>query len=340
VKLAVLGGGAWGGVLAAIASRHGHDVALWEVDAAAAAALAARRASDRSVPGFQLPSAVAVTTDVVAAVTGRDMLLVAIPSAFVAPTLAAARAAAGPAPVVVCASKGLHPATGDTMAAVIGAAMPGARVGVLSGPSFAQEIASGRPAALVAASADAAVATAVQVCFGGDRVGPCQGPTEYRLRIYTSDDVAGVCIGGALKNVIAIAVGCCDGFGFGDNARAALITRGLAEMGRLAERMGGRALTLAGLAGLGDLVLTCTGDLSRNRQVGLALARGDSLGDTLARLGHIAEGVGTSNTARRLATRLGVDMPITCEVAAVLHDGKPPRAAVGDLLARDIGTER
>jgi glycerol-3-phosphate dehydrogenase (NAD(P)+) len=338
VKLAVLGGGAWGGVLAAIASRHGHDVALWEVDAAAAAALAARRASDRSVPGFRLPGEIAVTTDVVAAVTGRDMLLVAIPSAYVAPTLAAARAAAGPAPVVVCASKGLHPETGDTMAAVIEAAMPGARVGVLSGPSFAQEIASGRPAALVAASADAAVATGVQLCFGGG-AGPLQGPTEYRLRIYTSDDVAGVCIGGALKNVIAIAVGCCDGFGFGDNARAALITRGLAEMGRLAERMGGRALTLSGLAGLGDLVLTCTGDLSRNRQVGLALARGDSLVDTLARLGHVAEGVGTSDTARRLATRLGVDMPITREVAAVLHDGKPPRAAVGDLLARDIGAE-
>jgi glycerol-3-phosphate dehydrogenase (NAD(P)+) len=147
-------------------------------------------------------------------------------------------------------------------------------------------------------------------------------------------------VGGALKNVIAIAVGCCDGFGFGDNARAALITRGLAEMGRLAEKMGGRALTLAGLAGLGDLVLTCTGDLSRNRQVGLALARGDALGEILGRLGHIAEGVGTARIARDLAARLGVDMPITREVAAVLHDGKPPRAAVGDLLARDIGAER
>jgi glycerol-3-phosphate dehydrogenase (NAD(P)+) len=339
LKLAVLGGGAWGGVLAAVASRRGNDVALWEVDAVAAAALAERRASDRSVPGFRLPGEVAATTDVTAAVAGRDMVVVVTPSAFVAPTLAAARAAAGPAPIVVCASKGLEPETGDTMAAVIGATMPGARVGVLSGPSFAQEIASGRPAALVAASADPAVASAVQACFSGG-AGSAAGPTEYRLRIYTSDDVAGVCIGGALKNVIAIAVGCCDGFGFGDNARAALITRGLAEMGRLAERMGGRALTLAGLAGLGDLVLTCTGDLSRNRQVGLALARGDSLADTLARLGHIAEGVGTSNTARQLALRLGVDMPITREVAAVLHDGKAPLAAVGDLLARDIGAER
>jgi len=200
---------------------------------------------------------------------------------------------------------------------------------VLSGPSFAAEIARGLPAALVVASSDAEVGSVVQSCFGGGH-----------LRIYTSSDVTGVCVGGALKNVIAIAVGCCDGFGFGDNARAALITRGLVEMGRLAERMGGHALTLAGLAGLGDLVLTCTGDLSRNRQVGLALARGDALADILGRLGHIAEGVGTARVARELAERLGVDMPITREVAAVLHDGKPPRAAVNDLLARDIGAER
>jgi glycerol-3-phosphate dehydrogenase (NAD(P)+) len=212
---------------------------------------------------------------------------------------------------------------------MIALAWPGARVAVLSGPSFAAEIARGLPAALVAASDDPEAAAAVQTCFGGDR-----------LRIYTSRDVTGVCVGGALKNVIAIAVGCCDGLGFGDNARAALITRGLAEMGRLAERMGGQALTLAGLAGLGDLVLTCTGDLSRNRQVGLALARGEALGEILGRLGHIAEGVGTARVARDLAQRLGVDMPITGEVAAVLHDGKPPRAAVHDLLARDIGAEQ
>jgi len=272
-----------------------------------------------------------VSSDLGAAVAGRDLLVVAVPSAFVADTLRdAARATkTGAPPAVACASKGLEPTDGATMAQVIAASFPGARVGVLSGPSFAEEIARGLPAALVVASTDPAVGAAVQGCFGGDR-----------LRIYTSSDVTGVCVGGALKNVIAIAVGCCDGFGFGTNARAALITRGLAEMGRLAERMGGRALTLAGLAGLGDLVLTCTGDLSRNRKVGLALARGDALPDILGRLGHIAEGVGTARIARDLAVRLGVDMPITREVAAVLHDGKPPRAAVNDLLARDIGAER
>ena len=328
-RVAVLGGGAWGGVLAAVAVRHGHDVALWEVDAVAAQALARDRVGPRSVPSFRLPAEVAVADDLAAAVAGRDMLVVAVPSEFVAATMQAAARSATAAPMVVCASKGLEPRAGGTMADVIAANLPGARVGVLSGPSFAAEIARGLPAALVVASSDAEVGSAVQSCFGGGH-----------LRIYTSSDVTGVCVGGALKNVIAIAVGCCDGFGFGDNARAALITRGLVEMGRLAERMGGHALTLAGLAGLGDLVLTCTGDLSRNRQVGLALARGDALADILARLGHIAEGVGTARVARDLAERLGVDMPITREVAAVLHDGKAPRAAVNDLLARDIGAER
>jgi glycerol-3-phosphate dehydrogenase (NAD(P)+) len=327
--VAVLGGGAWGSVLASVAVRHGHDVALWEIDRAAADALVHNRASARSVAGFHLPAEVAVSTDIAAAVAGRDMLVVAVPSEFVAATLQAAAPSAAPAPMVVCASKGLEPKAGATMAEVIAANLRGARVGVLSGPSFAAEIARGLPAALVVASTDATVGAAVQGCFGGDR-----------LRIYTSSDVTGVCLGGALKNVIAIAVGCCDGFGFGDNARAALITRGLVEMGRLAERMGGHALTLAGLAGLGDLVLTCTGDLSRNRQVGLALARGDALAEILERLGHIAEGVGTARIARDLASRLGVEMPITREVAAVLHDGKPARAAVNDLLARDTGAER
>jgi glycerol-3-phosphate dehydrogenase (NAD(P)+) len=329
MKVAVLGGGAWGSVLAAVAVRHGQDVALWEIDRRAAEVLARDRTSSRSVPGFRLPGEVAVHDDVGVAVSGRDMLVLAVPSEFVAASLQAAAPAAAPAPIVVCAAKGLEPRAGATMAEVIAANLRGARVGVLSGPSFAAEIARGLPAALVVASTDADVGAAVQGCFGGGH-----------LRIYTSSDVTGVCVGGALKNVIAIAVGCCDGFGFGDNARAALITRGLVEMGRLAERMGGHALTLAGLAGLGDLVLTCTGDLSRNRQVGLALARGDALADILGRLGHIAEGVGTARIARDLAERLGVDMPITREVAAVLHDGKPPRAAVNDLLARDIGAER
>jgi glycerol-3-phosphate dehydrogenase (NAD(P)+) len=329
VKVAVLGGGAWGGVLAALASARGHDVALWEADPQAAVALGRERNSPRSVPGFRLPDAVAVSEDAARAVVGRQMVLVAIPSELVRATLLRAAPKIDRGTIVVCASKGLEPEGGETMIEVLGAALPERRGVVLSGPSFAQEVAAGLPAALVAASADAAAAGVVQTALGGER-----------LRIYTSDDAIGVCVGGALKNVVAIAAGCCDGFGLGTSARAALITRGLAEMGRLADRKGGQPLTLAGLAGLGDLVLTCTGDLSRNRQVGFALARGESTVEIVANLGHVAEGVETARTARALAERLGVDMPITREVAAVLFDGKPARAALTDLLARDVRPER
>ena len=329
MRLAVLGGGAWGGVLAGLASARGHDVALWEADASAVLTLTRDGVGPRSVPGFRLPGSVAVSGDTAATVAGRQMVVLAIPSDLIRGTLSRVASAIAEGTIVVCASKGLEPDSGATMSEVIGAVLPGARAVVLSGPSFAQEIAAGLPAALVAASADVAAAGAVQAALGGER-----------LRIYTSDDPVGVCVGGALKNVVAIAAGCCDGFGLGASARAALITRGLAEMGRLAERKGGQALTLAGLAGLGDLVLTCTGDLSRNRQVGLALARGESLSRIVVDLGHVAEGIGTARTARALAEQMGVDMPITREVAAVLYDGKPARAALGDLLARDLRPER
>jgi glycerol-3-phosphate dehydrogenase (NAD(P)+) len=215
------------------------------------------------------------------------------------------------------------------MDAVIAEEAPGARVALLSGPSFAIEIAAGLPAAVVAASRPVAIAEEVQVVFSRDR-----------FRVYTSDDSTGVAVGGALKNVMAIAVGFSDGLGFGNNARAALITRGLHELGRLASRLGGHPLTLAGLAGLGDLVLTCTGELSRNRQVGLALARGEALPAILRRLGHVAEGIGTARTARDLADELGIDMPITRLVAAVLHEGKPAREGIAELLARESKAER
>jgi glycerol-3-phosphate dehydrogenase (NAD(P)+) len=329
VRVGVLGGGAWGTVLASVAAARGHDVALWEFDAKDAAALTRTRTSPRSVPGFALPATVAVTNDVVAAVLGREVVVVVVPSDTVRATLAAAAGSIAAGTVIVCASKGLEPETRLTMAGVIAAVVPAARVALLSGPSFAQEIAAGLPAALVAASADPSANEAVVAALGGER-----------FRIYRSDDVMGVAIGGALKNVIAIAVGCCDGFGFGLNARAALMTRGLAEMARLAVKLGAHPLTLAGLAGFGDLVLTCTGELSRNRQVGLALARGETLPQIAAALGHVAEGIGTARTARALADELGVDLPITRAVASVLHDGQTAHAAVTELLARDPGAER
>jgi glycerol-3-phosphate dehydrogenase (NAD(P)+) len=329
VKVGVLGGGAWGSVLASVAAGRGHDVALWEFDATDAETLARARATPRTVPGFHLPDSIAVTNDVATAVRGREVVVLVVPSNTVRATLAAAKDAIAPGTVVVCASKGLEPTTRLTMAGVIEAVVPAARVALLSGPSFAQEIAAGLPAALVSASTDAHANDVVVGCLGGER-----------FRVYRSDDVMGVAIGGALKNVIAIAVGCCDGFGFGGNARAALMTRGLAEMARLAVKLGAHPFTLAGLAGFGDLVLTCTGELSRNRRVGLALARGEALPGIVAALGHVAEGIGTAATARALADELGVDLPITREVAAVLHDGKTARAGVTELLSRDVGEER
>ncbi|HEX4404259.1 MAG TPA: NAD(P)H-dependent glycerol-3-phosphate dehydrogenase [Polyangia bacterium] len=329
MKIGVLGGGAWGTVLATLASGRGHDVALWEFDPRDAAALTHIRASARTVPDFRLPDAVAVTNDVSTAVRGRELVVVVVPSETVRAALVAARAAFEPGAVVVCASKGLEPETRLTMAGVIGEILPAARVALLSGPSFAQEIAAGLPAALVSASTDPRANEAVVAALGSER-----------FRIYRSDDVTGVAVGGALKNVLAIAVGCCDGFGFGLNARAALMTRGLAEMSRLAVKMGAHPLTLSGLAGFGDLVLTCTGELSRNRQVGLALARGETVPAIVASLGHVAEGIGTARTASTLADELGVDLPITREVAAVLHAGKTARAGVTQLLARDPGPER
>jgi glycerol-3-phosphate dehydrogenase (NAD(P)+) len=329
MNIAVLGGGAWGSVLAALLADNGHDVALWEFDPAAALQLATERTSVRGPADHRLPPSVAVTADLLHAVFGRALIVMAVPSETIRATLSNARVVLGNNVLITCVSKGLEPGTLLTMDRVIQQVHGGARVVLLSGPTFAQEIARGLPAAVVAASRDAGAAEIVQDCFAHDR-----------LRVYTSDDVTGVAIGGALKNVIAIAVGISDGFGFGNNARAALITRGLAEMSRLATHMGAHPLTLAGLAGLGDLVLTCTGELSRNRQVGLALARGEALVAILKRLGHVAEGIGTARTARELAAAAGIDMPITRLTAEVLHDGKPPRAAVTELLSRTSRPER
>ncbi len=329
MKIAVLGAGAWGTVLALLQAEAGHSVTLWARAEAAAAEIEAQRENRRYLPGRKLAPGLTVTADIERAVRGADMIVVAVPSSAVRETLALARGAIAAGAIVCCASKGLEPDTRLTMDAVIAEQAPGARVALLSGPSFAVEIAAGLPAAVVAASRQVATAEAVQAAFSRER-----------FRVYTSDDATGVAIGGALKNVMAIAVGFSDGLGFGSNARAALITRGLHELGRLASKLGGHPLTLAGLAGLGDLVLTCTGELSRNRQVGLALARGEMLPAILARLGHVAEGIATARTARDLAVSLGIDMPITNLVAAVLHEGKPPREGVAELLARESKAER
>jgi glycerol-3-phosphate dehydrogenase (NAD(P)+) len=327
MRVVVLGAGAWGCALASLLAETGHDVALWDV----APEHAARLARDRTHAylGIRLPAALLITSELEQALREREMVVIATPSEFVRSTLTAARPHLSPMAVIVCAAKGLEAGTQLTMDQVIADVAPGAPVALLSGPTFAKEIAAGLPAAAVVAARDEAVAHLVQ-----------QGVSCARLRLYTTDDVVGVALGGALKNVIAIAIGVADGLKVGDNARAALITRGLSEMGRLALRRGAHPLTMAGLAGLGDLVLTCTGDLSRNRQVGLALAAGEDLASIVRRLGQVAEGVQTARTAAELARQLGITMPITVNVDAILHDGKPPHLALAEMLSREHRAER
>jgi glycerol-3-phosphate dehydrogenase (NAD(P)+) len=329
MRIAVLGAGSWGTALAILLADGGHDVTLWGRDAGALAEVDERRENVRYLPGRRLPETVRVRPDLGEAVTGCTLVVLALPSATVRATARAAAPSVAGGATIVCASKGLEEGTCLTLDRVIAEVIPQATVVLLSGPTFAVEIAAGLPGAAVAASADVDAAARVQGAFAGGR-----------LRVYTTEDVVGVAVGGALKNVIAIAAGCSDGLGCGSNARAALVTRGLHEIGRLATRLGGNPLTLAGLAGLGDLVLTCTGELSRNRTVGLALARGETLAAITARLGQVAEGVGTAHLGDELARRLGVAMPITTQVAALLSGRCSPAEAVSELLSREQGPER
>ena len=329
MKIAVLGAGAWGTALAAAAAAAGHDTRLWARDAAQAAAIRAAHANTRYLPEVALPPALEATADLPVALAhgaGADgLLVIATPMAGLRGLLQALPARA-PA-LWLC--KGFEAGTGLLGHEIARALRPGLPCGVLSGPSFALEVARGLPTALVAASGDAELAArAVQAFHGG------------ALRIYTSTDVVGVEVGGALKNVLAIATGIVDGLpGAGLNARAALITRGLAEMTRLGVALGARADTFMGLSGLGDLVLTATGSLSRNRAVGLALAAGRSLPEALAELGHVAEGVPTAAVALARAQALGVEMPITAAVVAVLEGRLAPAQAVVLLMAREARAE-
>jgi glycerol-3-phosphate dehydrogenase (NAD(P)+) len=333
-RAAILGAGAWGTAVAAHLARRGDlQVTLWARDQEAARAIAADRVNARYLPGIALPATLAVTGDL-AAVLAADLLVVATPMAAL-PGVAAALAAAGARAPLVWLAKGFLTVTPDAALPagvalahqVLGPRWP-APVGVISGPSFAEEVACGLPTALAVAATDPALAELVAALLRADT-----------LRVYPSDDLAGVEVGGAVKNVLAIAAGASDGLRFGHNARAALITRGLAETGRLLAALGGQRETLMGLAGLGDLVLTCTGDLSRNRRVGLALAQGKALPAILAELGHVAEGVGAATAVRLLARHHHVDMPICDAVYRVLHEALPARQAVLDLLKREPRAE-
>jgi glycerol-3-phosphate dehydrogenase (NAD(P)+) len=324
-RVAVLGAGAWGSALAsALAGRL--EVALWARDPSQAAAIAATRRNERYLPGVEIPAAVEVVSDLERAAARAQLALAATPVAGLRDV--AQRLGARVPLVWLC--KGFEEGSGllphQIVEEVLGA---GARCGALSGPSFAAEVARGLPCALTLAARDAAFARdSAALLHGG------------RLRVYYSSDLAGVEIGGAVKNVMAIAAGISDGLGLGMNARAALITRGLAEIARLGGAFGGSAETFFGLAGAGDLILTATGDLSRNRRVGLELARGRGLAEILAGLGHVAEGVRSAKEVARIAAARGVDMPVTDAVNAVLEGRLAPAKAVELLLSRDPKKER
>lgn len=330
-SVAILGAGAWGTALAIhlAGSQRGASVRLWARDRRQADAIATARENARYLPGISIPSAIAVTADLATALDGAALVVVATPVGALAEVVAAARAHAAAPLFWVC--KGfVVDATTARIAPAHQIVVPGwpAAVGVISGPSFADEVARGLPTAVsVAASGHAAA----------ERV--AQRLRSETFRAYVSEDLIGVEVCGAIKNVLAIAAGASDGLGFGHNARAALITRGLAETGRLCVALGGQRETLMGLAGLGDLVLTCTGDLSRNRRVGLALAQERPLAAILAELGHVAEGVATARHVHALCEASRVEMPICDAVYRVLHERLPVRRAVEALLAREPAPE-
>ncbi len=321
----VLGAGAWGTALA-IAAATRQPVLLWARDAAQAARMQAERCNARYLPGQVFPDALTVTADAahLAAIAADGLTVLGTPMAG----LRTAIAMLPPGARALWLCKGFEAGTGLLGHEIARATRPDLRCGVLSGPSFAQEVARGQPTALVAASADEPLTALAVQAFHSDS-----------LRVYTSTDPVGVEVGGAVKNVMAIATGIADGLALGLNARAALITRGLAEMTRLGLALGARAETFMGLSGLGDLVLTATGDLSRNRQVGLLLARGQALPDILQQLAHVAEGVHTAPTLQARARASGVDMPITDAVVAVLQGRLAPAQALQRLMARDARPE-
>jgi glycerol-3-phosphate dehydrogenase (NAD(P)+) len=330
-SVAILGAGAWGTAIAVhlARGRAASELRLWARDAAQARALASLRENVRYLTGVSLPPAIGVGSQLEQALAGVALIVVATPIAALLDIVTAACGLSGAPLVWLC--KGFvktGSAPGVALPHSLVAPRWPAPVGVVSGPSFAEEVARGLPTAVSVAATDQAFAEAVAQRLRGDT-----------LRAYVSDDLTGVEVGGAVKNVLAIAAGISDGLGFGHNARAALITRGLAETGRLAAALGGKPETLMGLAGLGDLVLTCTGDLSRNRRVGLALAAGQPLQSILGELGHVAEGVATARDVKALGTALAVEMPICEVVHRVLYENLAPRRAVETLLAREPGPE-
>jgi len=351
-QIAVIGGGAWGTGLAIVLGRKGtHQVRLWAHETDVCESINQRHLNDRFLPGRPIPDSVSATNDLASTLDGAEIIVSVMPSQHCRGLFEKMRSHIPSQTLIVSATKGIEEGsllrmteviqhvlgssdTGNRENKTVGAPLlagvaKSGNVGALSGPSFAQEVARGDPTAITIASKDASLAQTIQREF-----------SDASFRVYTNTDVVGVELGGALKNIVAIAAGICDGLGLGHNSVAALITRGLAEMTRLVVACGGRAETMAGLAGLGDLVLTCTGGLSRNRSVGVALGRGEKLPDIIASMhGMVAEGVFTTTAAVGLAKARAVEMPITEQMHAILHEGKSPRAAIQELMTRQGKSE-
>ena len=328
-RIAIIGGGSWGTAIAVTAARAGHEVRLWSRNAEVVSSINESRVNSRYLKSVEIPSSVAATSELNAALDHAELVLFVAPSHAARELFTAISPRLGNSTIIVSLSKGIEIETGKRISEiakeVIGTTNPFV---CLSGPSFAKEVVDGHPTAIVAASKDAAAARSVQNDLSFEN-----------LRIYTNTDVIGTEIGGSVKNVMAIAAGMASGLGFGSNSVAALITRGLAEITRFARREGAQVETLMGLAGLGDLVLTCTGTLSRNRFVGEELGKGRRLEEITAELNEVAEGIKTARAVKQLADRANLEMPIVNEVNAVLYDGKSARDAVAELMSRPLREE-
>jgi glycerol-3-phosphate dehydrogenase (NAD(P)+) len=331
-KIAVLGGGSWGTALSLLAARHGYDVRLWVLEKDLAGIMREKRENVIFLPGFLLPENIGIFGDIPEVLRGSDAAIVAIPSQFCRDVLSKALPEVHPEMVFVSAMKGIETATMKRMSEVIQEVFQSRfspRISVLSGPSFAMEVAAGQPTAVTVASSPRAIAEYVQKLL-----------SSQFFRIYVSDDVIGLEIGGALKNVIAIAAGVSNGLGYGHNTMAALLTRGLAEITRLGIALGGKPETLAGLSGMGDLVLTCTGAMSRNRTVGIEIGRGKSLAEILKDQKMVAEGIETTRSTLALARKYSIEMPIAEKVHQILFEGKKPDEAVRELMGRSLKAEK
>ena len=328
-RVAVLGAGSWGTALAKVLGDDGHEVTLWARRAGIADAINRTHTNEAYLSGIALPDSLRATSDLALALHDAQAVVVVVPSHGLREIARRARPLLAKGTLVITATKGIENDSLRLMSEVLEEELDEARICALGGPSFADEVARRLPTNVVIASRDPDAAAEAQALFATDR-----------FRVYTSDDVIGVELGGAIKNVIALAVGACDGLGLGHNARAGLITRGIAEVTRLATHMGANPQTLAGLSGVGDLVLTCTGDLSRNRRVGIELGHGRALDEVLGGMHMVVEGVRTAKSVYALALREGVDMPITTEVYLALYEGKAPGDAVASLLGRALRPER